>query len=79
MRISKARLKAESETATLNKNKNKNKNKTPTYSDIPVMAQQLMNLTRSMRMQVRSQALLTRLRIWHYGELWYRLQTLLGS
>ena len=32
-----------------------------------------------MRMRVRSLALLSGSRIWHYHELWYRSQTGLGS
>ena len=33
----------------------------------------------TMRLQVRSLALLSRLRIWHCHELWYRFQMWLGS
>ena len=43
------------------------------------MAQHLMNPTRSMRMQVRSLASLSGLRIQSCRELWYRSQTWPGS
>jgi len=45
---------------------------------VPVMAQWLTNL-RTMRLQVRSLALLSGLRIQRCGELWCRSQTWLGS
>ena len=41
--------------------------------------QWLMNLTRNMRLQVRSMDLLSGLRIWRCCELWCRSQTWLGS
>ena len=48
---------------------------------VPVVAQQVKNLTVSMRMQVPSlaSASLSGLRIQHCGELWYRSQKQLGS
>ena len=46
---------------------------------VPVVAEWLTNLTRNMRLQVESLALLSGLRIPHCCELWCRLQTWLGS
>ena len=47
---------------------------------VPVVAQWLTNLTRNtMRLRVRSLALLIGLRIRHCCELWCRLPTWLGS
>ena len=43
------------------------------------MAQWLTNPTRNLRLQVRFLALLSGLRIRHCRELWYRLQTRIGS
>ena len=46
---------------------------------VPVMAQWLMNLKGTMRLRVRSLALLSGLRIQRCRELWCRLQPQLGS
>ena len=46
---------------------------------VPVVAQWLTNLTRTMRLRVRSLPLLSGLTIRHCRELWCRLQTWLGS
>ena len=47
---------------------------------VPVMAQWLTNPTRNYEVgRVRSLALLSGLRIQHCRQLWYKLQTLLGS
>ena len=46
---------------------------------VPVLAQQKRISLVHMRMQVRSLALLSWLRIWRCRELWCRLQTQLGS
>ena len=43
------------------------------------MAQQKPILLGTMRLQVQSLALLSGLRIWYCHELWFRLQTWLGS
>ena len=43
------------------------------------MAQWLANLTRNHEVAVRALALLSGLRIRHCRELWFRLQTRLGS
>jgi len=48
-------------------------------SGVPVVAQQKQTQLVSMRMQVRSLASLSGLRIQCCHELWYRLQTRLGS
>ena len=47
--------------------------------EVPVMAQQERILLVAMRMQVRSLASLSGLRIWRCHELWCRSQTQLGS
>ena len=49
------------------------------FQGVPIMVQWLMNPTRSMRVRVRSLALLSGLRIWHCSELWCRSQTQLRS
>ena len=46
---------------------------------VPIVAQQLGTRLLSMRMHIRSLALLSGLRIPHCPELWCRLQTQLGS
>ena len=46
---------------------------------VPVVAQQKQIQLGTMRLQVRSLALLSGLRIQHYHELWCRSQTWLGS
>ena len=48
-------------------------------SGVPVMAQQKQIRRGTMRLQVRSLALLGRLRIWHCRELRHGSQTQLGS
>ena len=53
--------------------------KKPATLGVPNMAQWLTNLTRTMRLRVRSLALLSGLRIRHCSELWYRLKMWLGS
>ena len=47
--------------------------------EVPVVAQQKRIQLVSMRMQVRNLASLSGLRIWHFRELWCRLQMQLGS
>ena len=49
------------------------------YSGVPVVMQWKQIRLRTMRLQVRSLASISRLRIWHCCELWCRSQTLLGS
>ena len=45
---------------------------------VPILAQQKQILG-TMRLRVQFLALVSELRIWHCLELWYRLQTRLGS
>ena len=46
---------------------------------VPVLEQQTRIWLGTMRLRVQTVASLSGLRIWHCHELWYRLQTLLGS
>ena len=49
------------------------------WTGIPIVAQWLINLIGTMRLQVRSLALLSGLSIWRCRELWCRLKMWLGS
>ena len=49
------------------------------FQGVPIVVQQKQIRLVTMRLRVQFLALLSGLRIWHCHELWYRLQTRLGS